>query len=299
MIRNRLRRKCTTGKVQHPDKATGQPGTGSAYEDTYFYNAVGQEKFARYDRNEKKRKGVRLGFIDMNNPLDRFQYAYDKNSNRLYRENVVSAAFSELYHSGEMGPIEHYANARTITGRAGLRPSRYQRDQVDQANGPLRRCANRKLRAAILRIADNLVKCNHHFNVLLQHWKAAGKDPRHTRLKVALRFCRIAYQSVAGRQVFRHPCLQGRHYLLEKLSAFHRDHGTPMDKVLRDLQAAITQVPPTEYAAEAQPLQAQLHKLHEGGKRGPPLLGDILPIVLARLGVVGVPLGTSGEPDLH
>jgi len=76
--------------------------------------------------------------------------------------NVVSAADV----AGEMGPIEHYANARTITGRAGLRPSRYQSDEVDRPNGPLVRCCNRKLRAAILRAADNLIKCNHHFNAL-------------------------------------------------------------------------------------------------------------------------------------
>ncbi len=30
---------------------------------------------------------------------DRFKYGYDRNSNRLYRENVVNAAFSELYHA--------------------------------------------------------------------------------------------------------------------------------------------------------------------------------------------------------
>jgi hypothetical protein len=29
---------------------------------------------------------------------DRFQYGYDRDSNRLYRENLIDAAFSELYH---------------------------------------------------------------------------------------------------------------------------------------------------------------------------------------------------------
>ena len=76
--------------------------------------------------------------------------------------NVVSAAD----YAGEMGPIEHYANPKSITGRAGLRPSRYQSDQVDNANGPLVRNANRSLRAAILTIADNLILCNHHFRAL-------------------------------------------------------------------------------------------------------------------------------------
>jgi hypothetical protein len=198
--------------------------------------------------------------------------------------NVVSAAD----FAAEAGPIEDYANAKAISGRAGLRPSRYQSDQVDKANGPLVRCGNRRLRAALLRIADNLVTCNHHFNALLGLWKLGGKDPRHSRVKVASRFCRIAYQIVAGRQVFHHPGLQGRHYILSKLTAFHRDHHSSAAEQLRDLQAAATQVPPCERLAEAQPLQEELHRIQRGGRRGPQLLADILPIVLARLGVGGV-----------
>jgi transposase len=205
--------------------------------------------------------------------------------------NVVSAAD----FGAEAGPIEHYANAKTITGRAGLRPSRYQSDAVDKANGPLVRACNRSLRAAILGIADNLIVCNHHFQVLATQWAAQGKDPRHTRVKVALRFCRIAFQMVAGRQVFRHPSIQGRHYILDKLTAFHREHDTGMAEVLRDLQAAVGQVPSREYAAEAKPLAEELRKIQEGRRRGPQLLGDILPIVLARLGVGAVQSVKSGE----
>src|SRR5262245_4503640 len=88
--------------------------------------------------------------------------------------NVVSAAD----FAGEAGPIEHYANAKSITGRAGLRPARYQSDQVDKANGRLVRNCNHALRAAILGIADNLIVCNHHFGVLATQWAAQGKDPR-------------------------------------------------------------------------------------------------------------------------
>jgi len=205
--------------------------------------------------------------------------------------NVVSAAD----FAGEMGPIEHYANAKSITGRAGLRPSRYQSDQVDKANGPLVRHCNRSLRAAILGIADNLIVCNHHFQALATQWTAQGKDPRHTRVKVGLRLCRIAFQMVAGRHVFRHPSIQGRHYILDKLTAFHRAHATGMVEVLRDLQAALGQVPPREHAAEAKPLQEELQRIHDGHRRGPQVLGDILPIVLARLGVGVVQSPESGE----
>jgi hypothetical protein len=207
--------------------------------------------------------------------------------------NVVSAAD----FAGEMGPIEHYANAKAITGRAGLFPSRYQSDQVDRANGPLVRCANRKLRAVLLAIADNLLKCNQHFRVLAGQWRAAGKDAGYNHVKVAVRFSRIAYQMVAGGRVFRHPCLQGRGYILEKLLAFQREHGTPFDQSLMDLQRAIEQVPRAAYAEEAKPLADEYHKIRAGRKRGPVLLGDVLPIVLARLGVAVVQSPPSGEAD--
>src|SRR4029077_4817602 len=168
--------------------------------------------------------------------------------------NVVSAAD----FAGEMGPVEHYANAKSITGRAGLRRAGSQSDSVDKANGRLVRNANRALRAAILGIADNLIVCNHHFQALASQWAAQRKDPRHTRVNVGLRFIRIALLMGAGRQVFPHPSIQGRHYILDKLSAFHREHDTGMVEVLRDLQAAIGQLPSREYAAEGKPLREEL-----------------------------------------
>ena len=205
--------------------------------------------------------------------------------------NVVSAA----EFAGEAGPIEHYANPRSLTGRAGLRPARYQTSRTDHADGPLVRNCNRALRAAILLIADNLIVCNHHFQHLQTLWRGHGKDARDIRVRVAHRFCRIAFQMVAGRQVFRHPSIQGRHYILDKLNAFHREHETDMAQVLRDLQAAIGQLPPREYAAEAKPLQEELQRIRDGGRRGPQLLGDILPIVFARLGVGAIQSTESGE----
>jgi transposase len=163
------------------------------------------------------------------------------------------------------------------------------------ADGPLPRHCNRALRATILGSADNLVVCNHHFRHLAALWRSRGKDARDIRVRVAHRFCRIAFQMVAGRQVFRHPAIPGRHYILDKLNAFHRDHDTGMAQVLRDLQAAVDHMPQREHAAEARPLQEELEKIHNGRRRGPQLLGDILPIVLARLGVGAVQSAESGE----
>src|SRR5262245_50604200 len=108
---------------------------------------------------------------------------------------------------------------------------------------------------------------------------------------------RITYPIVAGRQVFRHPSLQGRPSVLDKLLAFHREHETDAPTLLRDLQAALEQLSSKEHPAEANPLYEELKKIQEGGRRGPQLLGDILPMVLARLGVGAVPSKPSGESD--
>ena len=86
-----------------------------------------------------------------------------------------------------------------------------------------------------------------------------------------------------------------RRGILDKLTAFHREHDTGMAQVLGDLQAAVGQMPAREHATEARPLQEELQKIQEGRQRGPQLLGDILPLVLARLGIGVVPSTESAE----
>jgi transposase len=206
--------------------------------------------------------------------------------------NVVSAA--DL--AGELGPPTHYANANAITGRAGLVPCRYQSDELDLARGRLRRCGNRRLRAALMQIADNLVACNHYFSARADLWKRAGKDPRWIRVKVAKSASRLTFAMVVGRCLFPHPCRQQNHYLLDKLLAFHAEHDTPMSQTLQDVQAAIDQLPRSAYAAEATPLAERLQQLG-ARRRGPQAIGDILPIVLARLGVQQVQSTASGARD--
>jgi transposase len=78
--------------------------------------------------------------------------------------------------AAELGPITHYAAAKCLTGRAGLWPSRHQSGQVDRS-GSLVRCANRKLRAALLRGADSLLRSNPHFQQQGASWKKAGEEP--------------------------------------------------------------------------------------------------------------------------
>lgn len=206
--------------------------------------------------------------------------------------NVVSAG--EL--AAEMGPITHYPNAKAITGRSGLFPSRYQSADVDRADGKIISCRNRRLRTTLMMIASNLIKCNLHFRARNAIWKSQGKDPRWSRVKTACCFTRILYQIVAGRQVFRHPSQQQRDYILDKLLAFHRQHGTPSDKTLIDLNAAIRQIPKAEHLQEAKPLQTRYQRTQNRRRRGPQPIGNILLVVLARLGV-GAVQSTSEDRD--
>jgi transposase len=207
--------------------------------------------------------------------------------------NVVSAA--EL--AGEMGPIANYAGEGAITGRAGLFPSRYQSDKVDRCDGPLVRRANHTLRYTLLLIADNLLQCNSYFRSLAERWKAEGVDRRVMCVRAAKRFCRIAYQMVAGREVFRHPGCRERHYIIEKLSMFHIDHETSMNQVLCDLRAAAEWIPSADHGAEAKPLQAAMPQASSRRRSGLCRLGDILPEVLLKLGVPLVKSSPKGEND--
>lgn len=119
--------------------------------------------------------------------------------------NVVSAA--ELAGGPTCGrcpgPIEHYANANAITGRAGLFPSRSQSDEVD-LTGSLIRCKNRRLRTVLMLIADNLTQHNHFYIGQSLLWQKAKVDPRAIRVRVAKHFTRLLFALVAGRQVLRH-----------------------------------------------------------------------------------------------
>ncbi len=226
--------------------------------------------------------------------------------------NVVSAA----EFAGEMGPIANSPGDSAITGRAGLYPTRYQSDTVDQ-DGSLVRRGNRALRYVILLIAENLLRCNDHFHTLGQRWRAAGANRRVAVVRAAKRFCRIAYRMVAGRQVYRHPSCRERHYILAKLITFSIEHETTLEQVSRDLRAAADWIPEAEYAAEARMLEAGLPSaprartasatvppegtarpsISNGRRTGPRPLSAILPEVLLRLGVTMVESSASGETD--
>jgi len=190
--------------------------------------------------------------------------------------NVVSAARL----AGEAGPIEHYASPGALNGRAGLYPSRYQSDEVDYADGPLVRQCNRKLRGAAMLVAENLIKCHAYYRGLSELLKKQKVDPRDCRCRIANRAMRMVYQIVGGRQVWRGKGVD-REYLLAKLQAFHRDHKTPLEHAIQDLNEAFAWLPKSTYATEAKPLAELARKKRRGVQR----IGDLLMPLLIRLGV--------------
>ena len=124
-----------------------------------------------------------------------------------------------------MGPITRYANANAITGRCGLYPSRSQSDQTDN-DGPIIRQTNRRLRCALMRIADNLACHCGYYRGQADADQARGVDKRACRVKIAKRFSRLALACVVGDQPMRHPAFQKPDSILEKLRHLHRRQST-------------------------------------------------------------------------
>jgi hypothetical protein len=194
--------------------------------------------------------------------------------------NVASVA--EL--AAEMGPISRYANANAVTGRAGLFPSRYQSDQTDNDRGAIIRQANRRLRCVLMRIADNLARHCAYYRGQAEVDNARGVDKRAGRVKIAKRFSRLTLACVAGDQPMRHPCFQKPDSILDKLRCFHQEHGTSMDVLLADLEAAVEQLPYNTCNHEAE-IVADVLELQRRRRRGAEPIADVLPAVLARLNI--------------
>jgi transposase len=189
--------------------------------------------------------------------------------------NVVTAG--EL--AGEAGPIEHYAAATAINGRAGLYPSRYQSDEVDRSGSVAKSC-NRRLRAACILVAKNLIKCHPYYRGLAALWKRQGVVTVDAQCRMANRVNRMVFQLVSGRQVWRGISIDSE-YVLFKLREFHRTHHTPLEQTVADMNEAFAWLPKSTHAAEAKPLS----ELAQRKRKGANSIGDLLIPLLVRLGV--------------
>ena len=102
---------------------------------------------------------------------------------------------------------------------------------------------------------------------------------------------------VAGRMTYRHPSTHQRDYVLKKLVRFALDHGIAADQLLRNLDAATAQIPLSSHQEEAVPLAEEMARVEKKRGAGPKAIGEILPAVLAKLGVRLIPSTPSGEAD--
>lgn len=203
--------------------------------------------------------------------------------------NVVSSAS----YGAELGPIEHYPNPKKIAGRAGLYPSRYQSDEVDLANGPMVGHRNARLRDAILEIAHNLLRCNEHIKAWAHPRRERGWPAKKLRVAVGNKFARISYWILADRMAFRHPFMNGRDAVLQKLALFARDHGLAPETLRELLLRASGQLPSDVFEEEARALAKRLRPRRKQHSRGGPVrIGDILREIIEHLAP-----GLSIEPQ--
>jgi hypothetical protein len=194
-------------------------------------------------------------------------------NNNLYAPRGLSFATS-VNNSG-------YANPNALTGRAGLFPSRYQSDRVD-VRGKLVRCANRRLRAALLLIADNLLTVNNYFRAQGALWKSRKVDPRLQRVRVAKRLSRLIFAILAGQRIIPHPCCRDPHYILDKLLAFHLAHEASHAQIRQHLDVAARQLPQAAHAREADALSGSATQFRKSRDRHVQSLAEILKEVVAQ-----------------
>ena len=102
-------------------KNRSQPGVDLSYiqqnGDT-LYGGDGGDRYTGLDRFGRVIDQYWVNPNTPGSPTDRFQYGYDRSSNVLYRANLVSTTFSELYHANSSSSGDNntaYDNLDRIT----------------------------------------------------------------------------------------------------------------------------------------------------------------------------------------
>lgn len=194
--------------------------------------------------------------------------------------NVVSASD----YVAELGPITNYATSKSIAGRAGLYPSRYQSTRTDHPDGPLVVRRNRELRAALMRIARNLELLNTYFRGLGQ--KYAENHPDHdAKVVIARSFSRLSYYLLVQGELLAHDALQNREKILQKLMEFFHEHKAESFRTTSAIGHAISRLSPAVLSAERPAIQTRSQEVQNTKRhtRGMMRLGEILPAVLLRI----------------
>lgn len=194
--------------------------------------------------------------------------------------HVVSASD----YGAELGPITNYATSKSIAGRAGLYPARWQSCHTDHCDGPLVARRNRQLRAALMRLARNLDRCNAYFMSLSGAY-ATRHDDHDPKVVIVRAFSRLSYYIIAGGRLFVHPAICHNERILTKLLDFFLERRAPSDVVTAALNNAVARLRGPSLQAEQQSIDRQYRGLEQKRRRttGISQLGEILPQVLLRI----------------
>lgn len=192
---------------------------------------------------------------------------------------VVSASD----YAAELGPITNYATSKSIAGRAGIYPSRYQSCQSDHSDGPLVAKRNRRLRAALMRLARNLKRSNHYFMAKAARY-AQRHDDHDPKIVIAVSFSRLSYYLLAGGSLLVHPAITNGERILQKLLEFYHQHQADDNRVTAALDQAIQRLSARTLKAQRDTLHSQqttlvLKRRTKGVRR----MSQILPEVLLRI----------------
>ncbi len=137
----------------------------------------------------------------------------------------------------------------------------------------------------MLRVAENLIKCNSYYRGQSQLWKQRRVDSRDIHCRIANRATRPIFQIVSGRKLYRHPGQLDRGYVMDKLMTFLRDHHVPPHAIVAIMHQAAAQIPKQNRSEEAAPLLKTYERSRRSRRKGPQAIGDVLVEVLAQLGV--------------
>ena len=92
----------------------------------------------------------------------------------------------------------------------------------------------------------------------------------------------------------KHPAFRKPDSILEKLREFHHKHKTPVDQILADLETAVGQLPYNTRNHEAK-IVADVLQQQTNRRRGVSTIGELLPAVLARLGITTTTQNENGD----
>ncbi len=193
--------------------------------------------------------------------------------------NVITASD----YGAELGPITNYANSKSIAGRAGLYPSRFQSSNTDCPNGHMVVRRNRQLRAALIRAARCL-NCSNQYFMGISHEYLKRHPDNDGKIPIARAFSRLSYYIIAGDGRLVHAALQSREKVLQKLMEFYNQRDADAARMTTALTAAMRHLSTDALHAERNSLSSQYNQVRtQRHTRRVMRLSELLPQILLRL----------------